>query len=98
MVIMGMIIGALTFSRFNSTLAYYKYGFCVENAVGNGHWFTLISSSSSLDIRGWAEMHPLNGPGWSLFYEYIANILYALLLENFQKTALACLYFLLPVH
>jgi hypothetical protein len=39
-------------------------------------------------------MHPLNGPGWSLFYEYIANILYALLFENFQKMALTILVFL----
>jgi hypothetical protein len=42
--------------------------------------FTLIPVPTSLDIPGFAEMHPLSGPGWSLFYEYIANILYALLL------------------
>jgi peptidoglycan/LPS O-acetylase OafA/YrhL len=65
----------------------------LENAFGNGYWIYLISVPST-DIRGWGEMHPLNGPGWSLFYEYIANILYALLFENFQKMALTILVFL----
>lgn len=39
-------------------------------------------------------MHPLNGPGWSLFFEYIANILYALLVRKFSTKALALLVFL----
>jgi hypothetical protein len=47
--------------------------------------FTLIPVPPSLDIRGWTEMHPLNGPGWSLFYEYIGNILYALFVRKFSK-------------
>jgi peptidoglycan/LPS O-acetylase OafA/YrhL len=50
--------------------------------------FTLIPVPPSMDIRGWAEMHPLNGPGWSLFFEYIANILYGLFVRKFSKTAL----------
>jgi peptidoglycan/LPS O-acetylase OafA/YrhL len=32
----------------------------------------------SPDVRGWGETHSLDGPCWSLFQEYIANILYAL--------------------
>jgi peptidoglycan/LPS O-acetylase OafA/YrhL len=36
-------------------------------------------------------MHPLNGPGWSLFYEYVANILYGLGLRKLSKTALTIL-------
>jgi peptidoglycan/LPS O-acetylase OafA/YrhL len=46
-----------------------------------------------MDIRGWQEMHPLNGPGWSLFFEYIANILYGLFIRKFSKTALSILVF-----
>lgn len=38
---------------------------------------TLLPLPISFDIRGWAEMHPLDGPAWSLFFEYIANFLYA---------------------
>ena len=36
-------------------------------------------------------MHPLNGPAWSLYYEYIGNILYALFIRKFNKTALSVL-------
>ena len=34
-------------------------------------------------------MHPLNGPGWSLFYEYVGNILYALFVRKFSKLLLS---------
>ena len=36
-------------------------------------------------------MHPLNGPAWSLYYEYIGNILYALFVRKFSKVALTFL-------
>lgn len=35
---------------------------------------------ASYEVRGNGEMFPLNGPAWSLFFEYIGNILYALFL------------------
>jgi peptidoglycan/LPS O-acetylase OafA/YrhL len=38
-----------------------------------------------MDIRGWQEMHPLDGPAWSLFFEYVANILYALVLRRLSN-------------
>ena len=55
---------------------------------------TLIPLPISMDIRGWQEMHPLNGPAWSLFFEYIANILYALFIRKLSKKALAVLVFI----
>lgn len=39
--------------------------------------FTMLPLPKSMDVRGWDETFPLNGPAWSLFYEYVANILYA---------------------
>lgn len=39
--------------------------------------FVMIPLRPSAEIRGWGEIYPLNGPQWSLFYEYVANILYA---------------------
>lgn len=42
-----------------------------------------------VDVRGNGEMFPLNGPQWSLFFEYIGNIIYALLLRKFSTNALA---------
>lgn len=38
-------------------------------------------------------MHPLDCPAWSLLFEYIANILYALFVRKFSNTALAILVF-----
>ncbi|NDV78357.1 acyltransferase [Dysgonomonas sp. 511] len=52
---------------------------------------TLIPVSKGMDIRGWSEMHPLNGPAWSLFFEYIANIVYALVLRHLSKIVLAAI-------
>ena len=56
--------------------------------------FTLLPVPTSMDVRGWAEMHPLNGPAWSLFFEYIANILYATVVRRFSNTWLSILVFL----
>lgn len=41
------------------------------------------------EVRGNGEMFPLNGPAWSLFFEYIGNILYAFLIRRFSTKALA---------
>ena len=46
---------------------------------------TMIPLVPWWDIRGWAETYPLNGPAWTLFYEYIANILYALVVRHFPR-------------
>lgn len=95
MVVMGMIIGAICFYFQDSVLwptihEVPVWKMIIVMIIG----FTLIPVSSSLDIRGWQEMHPLNGPGWSLFFEYIGNILYALFVRKFSNTALAILVFL----
>ncbi|TRW26478.1 acyltransferase [Flavobacterium zepuense] len=92
MVIMGMIIGAICYYYGESKLfpmigTMPVWQLLLIMVIG----FTLIPVPPSMDIRGWQEMHPLNGPGWSLFFEYIANILYALFIRKFSKTALAIL-------
>lgn len=40
------------------------------------------------EVRGNGEMFPLNGPSWSLFFEYIGNIIYALLIRRLSNTML----------
>ena len=50
--------------------------------------FTMIPLPNTIDIRWWAETNPLNGPAWSLQWEYIANILYALVVRRLSKVAL----------
>jgi peptidoglycan/LPS O-acetylase OafA/YrhL len=46
---------------------------------------------SGAEVRGNGEMFPLNGPSWSLFFEYIGNILYALILRKLSTKALTVL-------
>ncbi|HKE96567.1 MAG TPA: acyltransferase, partial [Povalibacter sp.] len=37
----------------------------------------------------WDDTHPLNGPAWTLFQEYLANIAYAFILRKLSARALA---------
>ena len=59
--------------------------------------FTIIPLLNTMDIRGWAETNPLNGPAWSLQWEYIANILYALFIRKLSKLALGICVFLFAI-
>ncbi len=43
------------------------------------------------EVRGNGEMFPLNGPAWSLFFEYIGNILYALFIRRLSTRNLGIL-------
>ncbi|MEG1581491.1 MAG: acyltransferase [Bacteroidaceae bacterium] len=52
---------------------------------------------ASYEVRGNGEMFPLNGPCWSLFFEYIGNLLYALFLRRLSTQALRVLVVLLGV-
>ena len=54
-------------------------------------FFIPAAPGSCYDIRGNAEMFPLNGPSWSLFFEYIGNLLYALFIHRLCNKALAAL-------
>jgi len=51
----------------------------------------LIPATTGAEIRGVGEMYPLNGPSWSLFFEYIGNILYALFIRRLPTKALSAL-------
>ncbi len=94
MIIVGMTIGAIAF--------YFSESGLFPNVAGTPVWklllvtlvgYTLLPVPVSMDIRGWMEMHPLNGPAWTLFFEYIANILYALLLRRLSNPVLFILVF-----
>ncbi|MET0945187.1 MAG: acyltransferase [Flavobacterium sp.] len=87
MVIMGMIIGAIFYYFQASDILFPMiagmevWKVILTMVIG----FTLLPIPPSWDIRGWSEMHPLDGPAWSLFFEYIANILYAVLFRKFSN-------------
>lgn len=96
MIIMGMIIGAIGFyfsaspTLWPGISAVPIWKMLLVMIIG----FTLIPVPLSLDVRGWQEMHPLDGPAWSLFFEYVANILYALFVRKFSNKLLAVLVFI----
>ena len=85
MVVLGMAVGAALFYFQDCDMwpvhAVPVWKMLAVMLVG----MTLLPVPVSMDVRGWQEMHPLNGPGWSLFYEYCANILYALVVRRFPK-------------
>lgn len=94
MVVIGMIIGACCFyfqecAMWPNIHSVPIWKMLLTMLIG----FTLIPVLPSMDIRGWSEMHPLNGPGWSLFFEYIANILYGLFIRKFSKLMLSIFVF-----
>lgn len=51
----------------------------------------MFPTPPSMDIRGWQEINSLNGAQWSLLWEYIGNILYALIVRRLSKIVLAVL-------
>ncbi len=94
LVVLGMTLGAIGFYFTDSTIwpqihAVPAWKLIVVMLIG----YTILPIPLSMDIRGWQEMHPLNSVGWSLFFEYIANILYALGLRKLSNKALACFVF-----
>ena len=54
-------------------------------------FFIPAAPGACYDIRGNGEMFPLNGPSWSLFFEYIGNIFYALFIHRLSNKMLALL-------
>jgi len=90
MIIAGMVVGAITFYFQKSAIVFPPlatvsvWKLLLIMIIG----FTLVPVPPSMDVRGWAEMHPLDGPAWSLFFEYVANILYALFIRKLPNTVL----------
>ncbi len=94
LVVLGMLLGAIGFYFTDSTIwplihTVPVWKLLVVMLIG----YTLIPVPLSMDIRGWEEMHPLNSVGWSLFFEYIANILYAVGLRKLSNKALGWFVF-----
>src|SRR5438270_9658885 len=92
LVVLRMTLGAIGFYFTDSTIwplihTVPVWKLILVMLIG----YTILPIPLSLDIRGWEEMHPLNSVGWSLFFEYIANILYAIGIRKFSKTALGIL-------
>ena len=93
MVVAGALIGAVSFLLQGSVAwdgTHVSTGW-VMLAMLLGMLMLPLYPGAAADVRGNGELFPLNGPSWSLFFEYIGNILYALLLRRLSTRWLAVL-------
>lgn len=93
MIIMGTIIGAITFCIQGSVQwdGSHVATSAVMLALLAAMFFIPAYPGAGYDVRGNEEMFSLNGPSWSLFFEYIGNILYALFIHRLSNRGLAIL-------
>lgn len=92
MVVAGTLFGACLFffgeSDYFSLIGGtepWKFFLCIVLGL------LMIPAGTGLDIRGWGETNSLNGPNWSLTFEYIGNILYAFVLRRLPTVVLGML-------
>lgn len=93
MLIMGAIIGFTTFClqggvKWDGTPTPMSWSLV---ALVLTMFFIPAYPGAQYDLRGNGEMFSLNGPSWSLFFEYIGNLLYALFIRRLSNRALAVL-------
>lgn len=94
MVVMGAIIGAIMFYFQGCPVWDVSKVTILALFIATFINALLIPATPGTEIRGLGEMYPLNGPSWSLFFEYIGNILYALFIHRFSTKVLAWFVFL----
>lgn len=97
MLVMGAVIGTITF-----LIGGREQWDGIVTPIGGVALALLLTalmipalSGSMHEVRGNGEMFPLNGPQWSLFFEYIGNIIYALIIRRLSTRLLAMLVALL---
>ena len=93
MIIIGALIGMTTFLiqggvRWDGAETPIQW---VMVALLMGMLLLPAYPGAGYDVRGNGEMYSLNGPSWSLFFEYLGNIMYALFIRRLPNKALACL-------
>lgn len=94
MVVIGAIIGAIMFYTQGCSVWDVSKVSVTMLLVATLLNIFLIPATPGTEIRGLGEMYPLNGPSWSLFFEYIGNILYVFFLRKLSTNALSVLVFL----
>ena len=99
MVIMGAVIGATTFMLQGSVQwdGTHIATSAVMLALLCAMFMIPATPGCCYEVRGNGEMFPLNGPSWSLFFEYIGNNLNALIIRRLSKVALTLLVIVLGI-
>ena len=93
MVVLGAVLGSITFciqgcEKWDGSQVSISM---VMLAMLMGIFLIPVAPGAGPEVRGNGEMYPLNGPSWSLFFEYIGNILYALFIRKLSTKALTVL-------
>lgn len=92
MVIMGSLVGLLFY--------YFAQGPAFP-LIGESLWWwvllmflyvsLVLPMPNAWDVRRWQDFNSFNGNAWSLYWEYVANVLYALVFRFLPLAALAVL-------
>lgn len=82
MVVMGVLLGVVAFliqgcTKWDGT-AVTVQNLMLVTLLG----LFMLPSPTNIEVRGYTEAFPLNGPHWSLFFEYIGSLFYALFLQR----------------
>ena len=93
MLMMGAVIGAISFvvggrEMWDGTVVSYSW---IIAALLLSCLFIPAIPGAGYEVRGNGEMFPLNGPSWSLFFEYIGNILYGSIIRRLSTRWLTVL-------
>ena len=93
MVVIGALLGGLLF--YGQATDYLKVSDVPVALLAFATLLNmfLVPAWSGVEVRGYGEIFPLNGPTWSLFFEYIANVLYVLAIRKLSTRWLALLVF-----
>lgn len=91
MVVLGALIGAVTFYFQGCPVWDITKVTIPALIMATFINSLLLPATPGTEVRGLGEMYPLNGPSWSLFFEYIGNIMYALFIHKFSTKALTAL-------
>lgn len=97
MVIFGAVLGAITF-MINGSEQWggekVAFSFTMIALLCTMLFIPAIPGTG-YEVRGNGEMFPLNGPSWSLFFEYIGNLLYAIFIRRLSNMLLALFTFVI---
>ena len=92
MVVLGTMLGLL-FYYFGQSAAF--------PLIGQSPWWVVVLLAlytclmlpmpNAWDVRGWQDFNSFNGNSWSLYWEYVANILYAVFFRFLPTAVLVVL-------
>ena len=94
LVIMGAVIGAVMFYFQGCSVWDVSKISVAALIIATLMSALLIPATTGIEVRGVGEMYPLNGPSWSLFFEYIGNILYVFFIRKLPTRTLSVLVLL----